>query len=108
MAVAKRNPLAIEIKAYHEADVNFASTAAEATSAAATVTLPKTFKLAYGPIMVRLKPGETAMDDNALLLEPSFTQSAGVVTASLKFHNGNVAAGAAIDPGVKTFCFIQL
>ena len=94
-------------KGYLELSVDFASTAAEATSAAVTGVLPKEFTIDR-PILVVLKPGQTAMDDNALRLEPSFTLSSGRVNYSLKFHNGNVAAGPAIDPGAKIFCFIQL
>jgi len=92
---------------YHEASVNFADTAAEVTSAAITVTLPVEFRF-DSPIVVRLKIGEVAMDDNALLLEPSFAITANRVVASLRFHNANAAGGANINPGAKIFTFTQL
>lgn len=101
-----RIPTAIGGGAYHEQSVNFASTAAEATSAAVTFTLPTKFKL-NRPIFHCLKIGEAAMDDNAAMLPPSYSQSAGVITVSMKFVNNNAAAGAAIDPGAKVFCFWQ-
>src|SRR5262249_37300572 len=95
---------------YFEATVDFASTAAEATSAAVTVQLPSKFRVDR-PIICGLKVNQAAMNDNACWIVPSFSSSIinGVttVTASLKFANNNVAAGAAIDPGAKTFWFIQ-
>lgn len=100
-------PTSLPIRAYHEASVNFADTAAEATSADASVVLPSSFKPG-SPILYGLKVGEAEMDDNALLHQAHFTVSAGIVTVVLKFYNGNAAAGANINPGAKVFWFLQL
>src|SRR5688572_24478738 len=89
--------------AFHKASVNFASTAAEATSAGATVTLPVEFKL--DRFTIAIVPAGLA--DNAVLLVPSFAKSSGRVVATLKFHNANAAAGAAIDPGAVDVYFLQ-
>lgn len=94
---------------YHEADVDLESTAAEATSVAETVLLPNYFRPGR-PILAGLKVGQTAMNANAVLLEWDFTYDKVTdrITASIRFANNNVAAGAAIDPGIKRFWFVQL
>jgi hypothetical protein len=110
MAVKKGNriPASATSGAYAEVQIDFASTAAEATSAAVTKVLPEVFK-PNKPIYMSLKVGEAAMDDNAIIIGPSFSYSGSTkkVTLSVKFHNGNVAAGAAIAPGSKTFTVWQ-
>lgn len=104
--MSSRSKTSIVPNAYHEAAVDFASTNAEATSAGVQVLLPKNFVLGR-PIECRLLPGQTAMNDNAILLEPAYDLSSGQVRCTLKFANNNVAAGAAIDPGSKIFYWIQ-
>jgi len=93
---------------YYEASVDLANTAAEATSAATTVLLPSYFR-PHRPIFCGMKVGEAAMEDNAVLLAVSYSYSKTTdrITASLKFANNNVAAGAAINPAAKIFCFVQ-
>lgn len=91
------------LSGYHRATVNLASTAAEATSTGATVTLPVEFKI--DRLIIAIIP--SGLDDNAILLLPSLAFTAGRVVATLKFHNANAAAGAAIDPAAKTVHFLQ-
>lgn len=95
------------IRAYYEVAIDFASTAAEATSTAVTGILPKPFTIDR-PIWFAMKPGETAIPANGILNPPSFTLVSGRVNFSVTFSNNNAAAGAAIDPASAVYCFLQL
>lgn len=93
---------------FFKATVTFENTAAEATSATEDVELPVYFR-PNRPINAVLECNET-WDGNAVLLPIvyAYDKATNRITASLRFHNGNAAGGAAINPGAKNFLFYQV
>lgn len=94
---------------YHEIAVDFASVAAEATSADVDVALPLEFKFGR-PVLCGLYSDVAELDDNAVLLGPHtyWDETDQRLHAIVRLHNANAAGGAAIDAAEKVFWFVQL
>jgi hypothetical protein len=93
---------AAPVSAFLEATVDIGSITA-ATALVVELAAPKAFKIGR-PVLMQLKPGQTALEANALFSQAECVENSG---KKIRFRIGNLTA-VAIDPASKVYWFIQL